>query len=328
MFNRFIKYAPIVWILINVFLFFTLQGYGGFKFPLIHTIVLSFIPVIVLNTIYRCLHQLNTLCATTTTFISFEIFNGIRRFKCRRNVIPIFIVYCFYAYCIYNLGFIPSNPLGVFGAILASVALLSGLSGYCLYIHFIYTIYYISSHYDYFNQAYPKHQNWYIQTYNMYKTLSNTFLFCGILYILEYCMLVINRAPIAINEIITLNLDNILLYISWISIFLLIVIAFPILTHIGTNLFNDLCNKWVDNKIQRLDADILDKLQNTDHSIIIHDLNRNFKINSYCIKFYKTLYLKNKGVPCMTLLSIITNFCITLGTIVNLFLDILSKSPN
>lgn len=329
MFNWFIKWVPITWILTNIMFFLILKHYGGFNLPSIHTIVLSIIPIIIINVIHRCFRLLKHLCATTQTFISYEMFEGMKRLKSKRNIIPIIVVYCFYAYCIYKLGFIPNNPLGVFGAFLASIALLCGLGGYCLYLHFIYIIFRISNYYDCDNQPYPQYQNWYSQIYYIYRSLSNTFSICGVLYILEYCMLMPKQLLIKVNNKYILNICDInLFYGSWISIFLLIVIAYPLLITIGNNLFNKLCSKWVNTKIQHIEENTLSKLQDTTQQISIDRTKEIFKVNTYYIKFYKTLYKKNKGIPIMISLTTIFNICINLCTFINQLLDVLSKCPS
>lgn len=146
------------------------------------------------------------------------------------------LVTIFFFSCIVLLEYIKLDIVGIYAIYIAGSSVLIGVYGYLQYLYFLWFIYRIGEcefdRYSY-NIYAPAGTLWVSQIAKTSQRLRSFFLFIGLIYVIEYSML-IPTDKIELSEgIISLSTpNNTALIISWIALFLLVIIAFPIINYV------------------------------------------------------------------------------------------------
>ena len=167
-----------------------------------------------------------------------------------------FFITAFFFSCIVLLEYINLDIIGIYAIYIAGSSVLIGVYSYAQYVIFLWFIYKAGkcqfNCYDY-NFYVPAESAWISQIAKTSQHLRNFFLFIGFIYVVEYSILIPADKITFENGTISLNTpNNIAFIISWIALFLLVIIAFPILNHIQYTLIVRIVNKLKDHAIGEL----------------------------------------------------------------------------
>lgn len=168
-------------------------------------------------------------------------------------LIALFVTGFFFT-CIILLDYIKLDLVGIYAIYIAGSSVLIGVYAYVQYLFFLWFIYKLGNceHYEY-DMYTPAKSPWIVQLAKTSQRLRNFFLFVGLIYVIEYGIL-IPRNKITITNT-TINIDtanNAAFIISWIALFLLIIIAFPIINLIQRKLITRLIINLKMNSINEL----------------------------------------------------------------------------
>ena len=154
------------------------------------------------------------------------------------------VVSVFFFTCIALLEYISLDIVGIYALYIAGSSVLIGVYAYVQYLFFLWFIHGIEKRTDKgidFNRYVPANTAWVIQIAKTSQRLRNYFLFIGLIYVIEYSILIpINQIHFT-DESIVLNMSsNASFIISWIALFVLVIIAFPVINHVQRKLVSSL----------------------------------------------------------------------------------------
>jgi len=224
------------------------------------------------------------------------------------------------------LGYLPASPLGVYGGFLALITLVVGLFGYAQFVCILMLLCDISKRED-MNTNFPPQESWFKILDKISGTLSLYFLIFGVFYVTEFSLLVPQDALKVSNTILKLNTKNNLVFIvSWISVFLLITLAFPILAILRNHFFSKIIENWKNNKIQKIQLKTLEAASKEDvsDSDNIESISKLIEIYKNTQEIIKSLseskIVNNTFILCITtVLNILISLTTVLAQIRNFF---------
>lgn len=313
------KIHLIVFATISIILGFIFNVCNDIRFSIVHEIVLTGLTCSQIIIIKKHIVDMKTVHIETTNTIihgCFERHNSKQSSICPLALI--LLVSLFFSICIIALNYLPLSPLGIYGGILGLITLLFGLYGYLQYILSLALLYDIKKRINY-STEYPGKQNWFKKMNQITHRLSTSFLIFGVLYILEYSLLIPNNTIIFHDSNVVLNAhNNILFIISWASILFLIVLAFPILVVIRNHLLKSIIDVWKKDKIEQIQLKTLDAVSKLNTNL---DSDNITKISTV-IDIYQNL---QNTVNNMAVYSITSNtFVIGFTTVLNVSISILT----
>lgn len=150
-------------------------------------------------------------------------------------VISVLIMVFFFT-CIILVEYIEIDVIGIYAIYIAGSSIIIGAYGYIQYIIFLWFIYQIGNcefnHYAY-NVYVPSETAWLTKIAKMSQNLRNYFLCVGLLYTIEYSILIpTDKIELSDQGILLRTPNNIAFVASWIAFFLLVIIAFPVINYI------------------------------------------------------------------------------------------------
>lgn len=156
----------------------------------------------------------------------------------------------FFFTCIVMLEYIEADVIGAYAIYIAGSSVLIGVYGYMQYLYFLWFIYQIGKC-KYKSDAYhiyaPAETPWVIQIAKTSQKLRTFFLWIGLIYVIEYGILVPTDKISFDNGFLSFRTpNNFAFFISWAALFLLVIIAFPVI-----NCFQ---RKFVTNMVEKLKA--------------------------------------------------------------------------
>ena len=148
-----------------------------------------------------------------------------------------FSTLCIYFFNFYTIRYIGFDAIGVYATILTMIALTLGMLGYSQYLILIIFLYKISeTRITNFNRLIPSETEWIKDLAKLGKSKGIYFSIVGMLYTLAYLLLIpVDDIQVILDESIlgyTISLhtvNNPVFIFSWLVIFVLIVIAIPLL---------------------------------------------------------------------------------------------------
>lgn len=162
----------------------------------------------------------------------------------------------FFFTCIVMLEYIELDIIGVYAIYIAGSSVLIGAYGYVQYLCFLWFVYqagklkYRSESYNIYT---PAATPWVAQLAKTSQKLRSFFLWIGLIYVIEYAMLVPTDKISFADDTITLNTpNNAAFLISWLALFLLVIVAFPVINHYQRKFVTDLVEKLKDQTVQDL----------------------------------------------------------------------------
>jgi len=179
----------------------------------------------------------------------------------QRSFLPYLIaivIVAFFFTCIILLEYIHFDAVGIYALYIAGSSVLIGVYAYVQYLFFLWFIYGVEKRTDVnveFNRYTPANTAWVIQIAKTSQRLRNYFLFIGLIYVVEYSILIPADGIQFTDELITLKMSsNAAFIISWIALFLLVIIAFPVINHVQRKLVSNLVNTLKAKTITELSA--------------------------------------------------------------------------
>lgn len=172
------------------------------------------------------------------------------------------IISTLYIYSTIVLGYIELNIVGVYALILIVFVMITAILGQTLYVYYVILLYRLTNHNEFkYNFYFPARTEWVVHLTKLGRRLNNSFFILGFIYTLVYFINVPDGAinwtsnpvfnPLESIEIATSN--NLIFVISWVTIFLIIIIAFPAYYLLQTSFIKLLIRKLKDislNEIQ------------------------------------------------------------------------------
>ena len=176
--------------------------------------------------------------------------------KWQQSKIPLLlgsIIVAFFFGCIVRLEYIRIDAVGLYAIYIGGSSVLLGVFGYCQYLLFLRMIHKINSmsitDYDIYS---PADTGWVVQIAKTSRRLRNYFLAIGLIYVVEYGIL-IPMDKISFGESVSLSTpDNFVFVFSWAALFLLVIIAFPILNAVQHRLIANIVVKMKNISINEL----------------------------------------------------------------------------
>ena len=168
------------------------------------------------------------------------------------------VITVFFFTCIVKLEYIELDSIGVYAIYIAGSSVLIGAYGYMQYLCFLWFVYQAGK-LEYRSESYniyaPAATPWVSQLAKTSQKLRSFFLWIGLIYVIEYAMLVPTDKILFEDNTISLNTpDNTAFFVSWLALFLLVIIAFPIINHYQRKFVTDLVEKLKDQTVQDLSS--------------------------------------------------------------------------
>lgn len=147
-----------------------------------------------------------------------------------------FLIALFFFTCIVLVEYIQIDVIGIYAIYIAGSSIMLGTYAYMQYLFFLWFIYQIGN-FQLGHQAYniliPAETEWIKKIAKMAQTLRNYFLCVGLLYTIEYSILIpTDKIELNDNGVLLKTPNNAAFVLSWIAFFLLVIIAFPIINYI------------------------------------------------------------------------------------------------
>lgn len=255
----------------------------------------------------------------------------LERYKSRKNS-PVFYLFIFsitilFAFYICMLGYLPGSPLGVYGGCLALITLMVGLFGYAKFVCILTLIYDISKRED-LNTNFPPQERWFKMLEKISGSLSLYFLIFGVFYVTEFSLLIPQHTLKFSNTMLELDTkNNIVFIVSWISVFLLITLAFPILAILRNRFLSKIIENWKNNRIQKIQLKTLDvaSKEDVDNLDKIENVSKLIEIYKNTQEIIKSLSENRIGGNTVVLcLTTVLNIIISLTTVIGQIRDLIS----
>lgn len=160
----------------------------------------------------------------------------------------------FFFACIVLLKYIKMDIIGIYALYIAGSSVLIGVYGYMQYLYFLWFISHVEKCETFtYNMYVPAATPWVSQLAKTSQRLRNFFLFIGLIYVIEYSILIPADAVVITDTSILLSMpNNVAFILSWIALFLLVIIAFPVINHIQRLLIKKLISHLKQNTIDEL----------------------------------------------------------------------------
>lgn len=166
------------------------------------------------------------------------------------------VITVFFFSCIVMLEYIELDGIGIYAIYIAGSSVLIGAYGYVQYLCFLWFVYQAGK-LEYRSESYniyaPAATPWVSQLAKTSQKLRSFFLWIGLIYVIEYAMLIPTDKISFEDDIISLNTpNNAAFLISWLALFFLVIIAFPVINHYQRKFVMDLVEKLKDQTVQDL----------------------------------------------------------------------------
>jgi len=166
------------------------------------------------------------------------------------------VITVFFFTCIVMLEYIELDIIGFYAIYIAGSSVLIGAYGYMQYLYFLWFIY-RAGKCNYKGNAYykyvPAQTPWVIQIAKTSQKLRTFFLWIGLIYVIEYSMLVPTDKISFEDGLPSLSTpNNAAFFISWAALFLLVIIAFPIINYYQRRFVTSLVEKLKEQTIRDL----------------------------------------------------------------------------
>lgn len=162
----------------------------------------------------------------------------------------------FFFTCIVMLEYIELDIIGFYAIYIAGSSVLIGAYGYMQYLYFLWFIY-RAGKCEYKGGAYyiyaPAQTPWVTQIAKTSQKLRTFFLMIGLIYVIEYSILVPTDKISFDNGLPSLSMpNNAAFFISWAALFLLVIIAFPVINYFQRKFVTNLVEKLKEQTIHDL----------------------------------------------------------------------------
>lgn len=163
------------------------------------------------------------------------------------------IISAFFFFCIVRLEYIKIDIVGLYAILLGSSSVCLGVYSYYQYLVFLKVIKEMSSlSITDYNTRSPADTGWIVHIAETSRRLMRYFASIGLIYVIEYSIL-IPSDKIQIGFPIKLDTpDNIAFIVSWVALFILVIIAFPTLSAIQ--------HKYIANVVAKMKNSSTDEL--------------------------------------------------------------------
>lgn len=154
----------------------------------------------------------------------------------------------FFFTCIVSLEYIKIDIIGIYAIYIGGTSVLIGVYGYVQYLFFLWFLHKIGKQVKFTQYGYnyysPAKTEWVIQLAKISQRLRNYFLAIGLIYTGEYYILVPADVLTIEGKTITMNTpNNVAFIVSWAALFVLVIIAFPVLNRIQYTLVINIVEK-------------------------------------------------------------------------------------
>ncbi len=223
----------------------------------IHIVCITFCMAltIIIGRKYRTtIHLLDKEIEKENTSDNVELRTNYKRFKNyafhKANVIFCIVIPCIFFWAIFKQNYLSFNIVGIYGILVISATLFMSIFGYVEYMWMLWFLYRISKceHFRY-NQSNPSQTPFLIHIADITNYAKWFFLIEAFLYIFEYFILI----P---HEKLTINQfqmpDNFSFFVTWIFLFIVLVLAFPIIVFLQEIMMVKIIDHLKQEQIQNL----------------------------------------------------------------------------
>ena len=187
---------------------------------------------IIIGRKYRTtIHLLDKEIEKENTSDNTELRVNYRRFKDyafhKANLIFCIVIPCIFFWAIFKQNYLSFDIVGIYGVLIIRATLFMSILGYVEYMWMLWFLYRIGKcEHFYYNQSNPSQTPFLIYIADITNCAKWFFLIEAFLYIFEYFIL-IPREKLTINQF--QMPDNFSFFVTWIILFIVLVLAFPII---------------------------------------------------------------------------------------------------
>lgn len=223
----------------------------------IHIVCITFCMAltIIIGRKYRTtIHLLDKEIEKENTSDNVELRINYKRFKNyafhKANAIFCIVIPCIFFWAIFKQNYLSFNIVGIYGILVISATLFMSIFGYVEYMWMLWFLYRISKceHFCY-NQSNPSQTPFLIHIADITNYAKWFFLIEAFLYIFEYFIL-IPREKLTINQF--QMPDNFSFFVTWIFLFIVLVLAFPIIVFLQETMMVKIIDHLKQEQIQNL----------------------------------------------------------------------------
>ncbi len=191
-------------------------------------------------------------------FIAINIFKLVNS---KWSISGILAIGGLFIYSSFQLEYIQFNLMGIYALVIIVMMMVTAVYGQTIYVYYIILLNkLIQENFFKYNFYFPSKTDWVVQLAKNGRILNNSFFILGFIYTLIYYL---NMSPnyIKLDDSEVGNFggminvstpDNVIFIISWIAIFVIIIIAFPTYYFIQKNYIKTLVRKLKNSSIKEI----------------------------------------------------------------------------
>ncbi len=193
------------------------------------------------------------------------LYSRFRKYAmCRCNILVCMIVLAIFFWGIISQQYIKADIVGFYAIFVVTVTVSISVIGYMQYLWMLWFLYRVSKSTTFhFNKNAPAHTPFLVEISGLLETAKWCFFLEGFLYVFEYYIL-IPKGQISFQK---LNMpNNTSFLISWFVLFVVIILAFPIIILVQESLMSKIVDHLKNERVQLLsqEFDMVDNSQTTD----------------------------------------------------------------
>ena len=176
------------------------------------------------------------------------------------TILGIVIIGSLFVYSTLSLNFIELDLIGIYSLVVIVMVMITAIICQTLYIYYLILLYKLGNS-KAFNYSFyfPAKTDWLVFIVKLGRQINNSFFILGFIYTLVYFLnmpitkISFNRNFSGLHDLVLGTSNNLVYVISWITIFLIIIVAFPVYSIIQRSLTKSLVRKMKDISISEIE---------------------------------------------------------------------------
>jgi len=170
------------------------------------------------------------------------------------------IVSSLFIYSTISLNFIKLDIIGIYSLVVIVIIMMTAIICQTIYIYYLILLYRLGNSNDFnYSFYFPAKTDWLVFLVKMGRQINNSFFILGFIYTLVYFLnlpiteISFNKNFNGLGDIVNGTSNNLIFVVSWITIFIIIIIAFPIYSLIQRSLTRSLVRKMKNISIEEIE---------------------------------------------------------------------------
>lgn len=243
-------------------------------------------------------------------FISSNIYSLVYS---KWSIPGLIIISSLFIYATIKLHYVELNLMGIYTLLIVLIIMITAVLGQTFYIYYLILLYRIEDNDDFKYSFYlPSNTEWLVYLVRIGRQINNSFFILGFIYTLVFYInmpseFIIFNSDVTGNFLDKIEInspDNLILLIGWVTIFIIIIIAFPLYYFLQISLIKAIVRKLKDISIsqieQLIDIEKNQKKKDIDNQLKYYTLMTNLdKSSNFPIP-------RNNFIPVISSLSTIS----------------------